>query len=647
LTEQRKLAAVMFTDIAGYTALMSRDEQKALSLLEKNRKLQKSLAKKHYGEFLKEMGDGTLLCFQSALDAVRCAMEIQESVKDDPVLKLRIGIHSGDVVFKKGDIFGDGVNVASRIEKMAEAGGICLSEEVYKSVRNQADVQALFLAETKLKHVDGPVKIYRIGEADEIAAKAYRQSTSLTASEKSIIVLPFVNISPDPDQEYFSDGLTEEVITNLSCIHDLLVISRNSAMTYKGTKKKTGEIAGEANVRYVLEGSVRKAGKNLRITAQLIRAEDDAHIWADTYSGLLDDVFAIQERVSRSIAEALKIQLTPEENDEIDAHPLTNMKAYDCYLRAKQEFVHFTEESLESAIALLADGLEAVGDNVLLYSLLGQINWAFVNLGIKLDNRYLDRAEDCVSRIFALDQASAHGYYLLGLIDYKRGDTQSSVKHTKLALEKDPHHSDAIDHLLWMYADAGRTERSGPYIKRILEIDPFTPHNHWVIGWTRVTQGDFSAGLPYFEKTHAMDPENPIWRLLYAHQLYLHGKTKKGDAVVNTMDRETPGEMLTSMALLFKYGCLGKKKEALSHITDEILLFGEWDELISWMLAQAYALVNEKQHALQWLQHAADRGFINYPFFNQIDPFLENIRGEEQFGKLMQRIKEKWEHFEV
>jgi len=463
----------------------------------------------------------------------------------------------------------------------------------------------------------------------------------------SIIVLPFEDISPDKDNEYFSDGLTEEIITDLSHIHDLLVISCSSAMTFKGSKKIVRDIAGEANVRYVLEGSVRKAGNNLRITAQLIDAGKDVHLWAEKYSGTLDDVFDIQEKVSLAIAEALKIQLTPVEKHEIDDHPLTDMKAYDCYLRAKQEYLHYKEESLETAIALIQEGLQSVGENALLYSLLGQVYWTFVNVGIRLDAVWLDRAEACVKKIFALDKGSAQGYFLQGLIDYKRGDTQVSVRHTKLALEKDPAHSDAIDHLLWMYADAGRTEQSESYIKRILEIDPFTPHNHWVIGWTRVTQGNFAAGLPYFEKTYTMDPGNPIWRLLYAHQLYLNGKMKEGDAVVNTMDRETPGEMLTSMALLFRHAFRGDKKKALSHITDDMLLFGRWDELIAWMLAQAYALLEEKEEALLWLDHAADRGFINYPFFNEIDPCLENIRGEARFKKLMKRVKKEWENFEV
>ncbi len=366
--EQRKLAAVMFTDIVGYTSLMSKNEQNALYLLQKNRELQQAMAEKQNGEFLKEMGDGTLLCFQSALDAVRCAMEIQESTKDDPDLNLRIGIHLGDIVFKEGDVYGDGVNVASRIEALAEAGGICISEQIHLLVRNQPEIDAFFLDEKQLKNVDHPVKVYTIHKEVAPRKRKVEITKQDSTEEKSIMVLPFINMSPDPEQEYFSDGLTEEIITDLSQIHDLIVISRSSAMTFKGTKKKIREIAKEVNVRYVMEGSVRKAGNNLRITAQLIDAATDTHLWAEKYKGKLDDVFDIQEKVSRSIVDALKLKLTNKEDAQIAERPIDNVQAYECYLQAKHEYCRFTAEGAKRALQHLQGALEIVGDNVFTYA---------------------------------------------------------------------------------------------------------------------------------------------------------------------------------------------------------------------------------------------------------------------------------------
>jgi len=279
MTETRKLAAVMFTDIIGYTALMSRDEPKAMQLLQRNRKIQKSLAEKFNGEFLKEMGDGTLLSFRSALDAVRCALEIQRSSKDDPDLKLRIGIHLGDVVFKRGDVFGDGVNVASRIEPLADAGGVCVSEQVFQLVRNQPEIKAEFIGEKTLKNVDYPVQIYAITHKSQ---STYSQESSLfqqpNPKRKSIAVLPFTNMSADNEQEYFCDGIAEDILNDLTQLEDLHVVARTSSFAFKDKNQDIREIGKKLRAQTIVEGSVRKAGNRLRITAQLVNVADGYHL---------------------------------------------------------------------------------------------------------------------------------------------------------------------------------------------------------------------------------------------------------------------------------------------------------------------------------------------------------------------------------
>ena len=264
MSSTRQLAAIMFTDIVGYTALMGEDEQQAFEILRKNRQLQKPLIEQYNGKWIKELGDGVLVSFPTVTDAVLCATEIQKTCNRDCEFKLRIGIHQGEVIFEDDDVFGDGVNIASRIQAIAPIGGIWISEAVYNNVSNKKEINTKFVREEILKHVKEPVRIYEVIASEPKQGSIVSiQNEPKRSSEKSIAVLPFVNMSSDPEQEYFSDGLTEDIITDLSHLEKLLVISRSSMMTFKGTNKKIKEIATEVNAQYVLEGSVRKAGNNL------------------------------------------------------------------------------------------------------------------------------------------------------------------------------------------------------------------------------------------------------------------------------------------------------------------------------------------------------------------------------------------------
>ena len=365
----RKLAAIMFTDIVGYTALMGRDEQKALQLLQKNRGLLKPIIEQFRGEWLKEMGDGTLSSFSSAVDAVNCALAIQQVLKDDPDLKLRIGIHIGDVVFEGGDVFGDGVNVASRLEPLAEPGGICVSERVYEDIRNKPGIVAASIGEKMLKGVESPVKVYTVtamgapprkptwppitnrsrwtkaagmvvvamvAVAVVILFPLRDRDTHKVAmprlGEKSIAVLPFANLSDSKEDQYFSDGMTDDIITHLTKIGDLKVISRTSVMLYKDSPKSLRVIAEELGVSNVLEGTVRRHGNRVRITSQLIDARTDAHLWAETYDRELTDIFAIQSGVAQQIAAALKAKLSTDERQRIEKRPTESTEAYHFYL---------------------------------------------------------------------------------------------------------------------------------------------------------------------------------------------------------------------------------------------------------------------------------------------------------------------------
>ena len=330
----RQLAAIMFTDIVGYTSLMGDDEEEAFELLKQNRELQKPLIEKFSGKWIKEIGDAVLASFLTVTDAVLCATEIQHSSHQFPKLNLRIGIHQGEVVFENEDVFGDGVNIASRIQAIAKPGGIYISESVHNNISNKQGIETKFIKLETLKNVKAPVKIYEVitnGESSQLKIK--EQVKNLPA--KSIAVLPFINMSSDPDQEYFSEGIAEEILNSLAHVKDLKVAGRTSSYQFKGKNIDLREVGDKLGVSTVLEGSVRKQGNHLRITAQLINVEDGFQIWSERYDRDLDDIFAIQDEIAVTITEKLKITLLDTERAFIKKTPTINKEAYDNYLRGR------------------------------------------------------------------------------------------------------------------------------------------------------------------------------------------------------------------------------------------------------------------------------------------------------------------------
>jgi adenylate cyclase len=373
--EDRRHIAVMFTDIVGYTALMGSDEDKAFDMLKRNHTIHETLIKRHKGKLIKEVGDGTLASFPLASDAVRCAMDIQREAKSQQI-PLKIGIHEGEMVMAGADVLGDGVNVASRLQELSQEGCITISGRVYTDVKNKAGINTKFIGDKTLKGVDDPVKVYEVlcKAKDELEGKIELpptksnklfyyiiagivvviiaffiwqfiptqekdttpnvEETVTVAVDRSIAVLPFANLSDDPEQEYFSDGMMDEILMHLYKIGDLEVTSRTSAMRYRNSDKLIGDIANELGVRHVLEGSVRKEGDRVRITVQLIDAVSDKHIWAESYDEELKSVFAIQSDVAQQIARALKAEISPEVKERMEKIPTKSMDAYDMYLEA-------------------------------------------------------------------------------------------------------------------------------------------------------------------------------------------------------------------------------------------------------------------------------------------------------------------------
>jgi serine/threonine protein kinase/cytochrome c-type biogenesis protein CcmH/NrfG len=479
-----------------------------------------------------------------------------------------------------------------------------------------------------------------------------KHSITSPKTEKSIVVLPFENLSPDPEQEYFCDGMTEEIISDLSKIQSLRVISRTSAMMLKGTQKSMKALGHELNVSHVLEGSVRKAGNSLRITAQLIEAANDAHLWSEKYTGTLDDVFAIQEKVSHSIVDALKLKLSSDEEKKIKERPIEDLKAYNYYLRARLEMDRMTKSGFDRANRDLHHALEIIGENAHIYEGIGEVYVNLYEFSIDQSEATLKKAEECAYKIQKLDPDSPGGYYLLGRIERFRGSVLKAMEYFKKALALDPKHHDAMAWQAMGYAwHAGRPIKAEKLTRKLIEINPLISVNYGILGFALWIGGKFDQAISAFERAERFEPEGIIptfwiviisaWKKDYKRAFDIVDKLVKEDS------KDVMRATFTKFLVAFKHAWKGEKKEALSAMTDDLRGFAWHDPEFPWLWAGFYALVEEKDEAFRWLEHSISGGFVNYPILNEKDPFLDNIRSDPRFKKLMEKVKHEWENLEV
>jgi tetratricopeptide (TPR) repeat protein len=440
--------------------------------------------------------------------------------------------------------------------------------------------------------------------------------------------------------------MTEEIITDLSHVRELLVISRSSAMTFRGSQKTVGQIAGDLKVRYVLEGSVRKAGNDLRITAQLIDAGNDAHLWAEKYSGKLDDVFDIQEKVSRSIVKALKLMLTSEEAERIAAKPIDNVAAYECYLKAKHEVFSFTKEGIERAVKYLQDGLDIIGENATLYAGLGLAYFQLVNLGIKQEE-YLDKAREYAQKTFALDPGSPQGHAVQGYVYMLEGDMRIAISHMKKSVSSDPGDPDTVGWLGWFYLVVGKASAAVPLIERSNKIDPVNPNWQLVRGLIVFFEGNYDLAAEHLRKVYIMVPHVPMYQFWYALSLAYSKRFQESLSILEIDTGEASSEDIFKTLSKFLRASLRGEKDTFSRLqTPDVLRTMKRDLQGSYHTASFYSFLGQSNDALDWLENAINRGFYAYPLM-EVDPFLDNIRRGERFKKLMERVKYEWEHFEV
>lgn len=450
-----------------------------------------------------------------------------------------------------------------------------------------------------------------------------------------LLVLPFTNVANDPDTDYFADGLSEEIIADLSNLQALRVISSTSSMRLKGSTRTVADLAGQMHVEYVLEGSVRRRGEAVRITARLIDAATDSPVWGDKYSGALDDVFAIQETLSRAIVQALRVALTPDESARLRQRPIADIRAYEWYLRARQELLKFTKDGLDRAIECLEKASAIAGENVLLLAATGEAYWQYVNAGISADQSYLDKADACARRVIELDPASPHGHRIAGLVRVHRGDLPAALRQLRQALEREPNDPDS---LLWgclVAALSGQLSLAHAWAARLVEIDPITPFCQLMPASMAWMSGDYDRAAAGFSQRYTAVLETPLMRFVYAQTLVAAGRRDDGLRELDQLARAMPDNPFGQLAAAFRHALAGERDLVAKLLTPSLLAALEGDPQYCWFLAQCCALAGDIDAGIRWVQAAVSRGFYNHPLLSTRDPFLENLRSDPRYPAVL------------
>ena len=526
---QRRLAAILSADVVGYSRLMGIDEGGTLSRLNAiRRELIDPTIAAHSGRIVKLMGDGALVEFASAVDAVTCAIEIQRQLREndgggaDPI-RFRIGINVGDIIIEGDDILGDGVNVAARIEGLAEPGGISISEDAWRQVQGKVTANFVDTGEQNLKNISRPVRVYRLDLASKAAsAPAASRSTPALPDKPSVAVLAFTNMSGDPEQEYFSDGISEDIITDLSKLSELYVIARNSSFTYKGKPVDVKQVGHELGVRYVLEGSVRKAGNRVRVTGQLIDTANGAHIWAERFDRDLTDIFAVQDELTREIISALKIKLSKSEEALIAGGGTKNVEAHDFFLKGrelvggnKRDRAMFAEANacLRRAIALDPNYAGP-------YAALA---WAYI---MDYQNRWsdspetaLDQAERFINEAIAKDDRDPFVHYVAALLGLWTKNYERWAGEADKALALNPNYG--LAHLArgLVHIYTGEPDKGIPFIERAMRLDPAQHQYRHFLGTAYLVAGKYEVAAAILKERVALTPTTDLSRALLASAL--------------------------------------------------------------------------------------------------------------------------------
>jgi adenylate cyclase len=547
---EHRLAAIMAADMVGYSRLMEVDERGTLARLRTHRiELIDPVIDRNHGRIIKTTGDGMLVEFHSVADAVRSSIEIQErmrrrnsDVPDDRRIEFRIGINLGDIIFEDGDIYGDGVNIAARVEQLAEVGGICVTSAVHAQVEGRLEAAFEDLGEKSLKNISRPVRVYRVLPAGADGKAAAGSGARAAAVVKpSIAVLPFANMSGDPEQEFFADGLTEDILTELSRRRELFVISRTSSFVYKGKAANLREVAQKLGARYLVEGSVRKAADRVRITVQLIDTATDGHIWAERYDRKLDDIFAVQDEITTAIVATLPGRLEAAQQDQLVRMKPSSLAAYECALAAKVLHHKSTREDNVEALVLVDRALTLDPDYAHAHA------WRGCILGQAYSNAWANDPEATFKEVMveldhaiALDDNDADVHRILAAVSIVRNDFTRARYHQDRALALNPNYDLVVVQMGELFTWLGQAEEGVDWIRKAMKLNPHHPARFWShLGKAYFVGRQYAQAIEAF--MHMANPDTLLHGFLAASYAWL-GDTTAAGAHVGRM-RELDGTL--------------------------------------------------------------------------------------------------------
>jgi adenylate cyclase len=614
---KRKLTAILSADVKGYSRLMGEDEEATIRTLTEYRKIISDQVKQHEGRVVDSPGDNILAEFASVVDALKCAVDTQkeiaeqnESLPENRKMEFRIGVNLGDVAEEGARIYGDGVNVAARIESLADPGGICISRSAYDQVRKRLSIGYEYLGEHTVKNIDEPVRVYRVLTAPEYAGRVIGEKTAagkkwrrlaytavaclvvvaggliawniyLQKSRRvepadiekmafplpdkpSIAVLPFDNMSGDPEQNYFSDGLTEEIIAALSKVPYIFVIARNSTFTYKGKPVKVQQVAEELGVQYVLEGSVRKSEDSMRITAQLIDALKGYHMWSESYDRDLKDIFALQDEITLKVVRAMRVKLTQGEQARIYTKGTKNLKAYLKILEAIEPFFLLKKEANARARQLLEEAISLDPEYGSAYSFLGFCHFWDAAFGwSESPPKSIKKAFELAQKALSLDNSLAEPHELISKIYVFQKKYEKAIAEAQRAIELNPNGALMANNLGWILRCAGRPEEAIPWMKKSIRLNPISLSQAWVfdaLGRAYFLAGNYEEAVAEYKKAVELNPDYRDAHIGLAATYSVLGREREARTEVEEILRIEPNFSLKKYAK-FMYFQVGLESE--------------------------------------------------------------------------------------
>lgn len=635
----RRLAAIMFTDLVGFTALSQKNEPLALSVLHQQRELLRPIFNRHNGREVKTMGDSFLVDFPSALNAVRCAYEIQKAAKEfndsrpeEQRVHLRIGVHLGDVLESYGDISGDAVNVASRIESLADSGGVCVTRQIHDQVENKLEVRFSNIGPKSLRNVNTPIEVYKMVMPWDATGSA----SSAEHDARRIAILPFANVSPDAADEYFADGMTDELIAVLSKIRGLRVVARTSAMRFKGEKATANRIGQELKVGSLVEGSVRKSKNRVRITVQLVDTKSEEDLWTETYDRDLQDIFSVQSDIAHQVAKALELQLGVRESSAITRQQTQNPEAYSLYLKGRNRWNARSENEINRAIKYFEEAIGRDPQYALAYAGLADCYSILGYYGFRRAAVVYPRAKELAEKALSLNDTLAEPHASLGqaLMQYYF-DWKRSGSELDRALELNPSYATAHFWRATHYMALGRVGESLAQVRKAVELDPLSMIILTDAARDLYLARRYDESIDRYWKSLEVDPNFAIAHKGLAEVYSQIGKHEEAVSEIEKAIALSGRSIFILDDLGYIYARAGKRDEATRVLNDLDRLASE-EYVPSYGRAVIHAALGNTEEALARVEKAyEERSFVVYL---KVDPAFDNLRKEDRFVAVLDKI---------